>query len=150
MIKKIVEISSCYSCPHEGLSGVCTKDHSIMCMIEIPIRCQLPIFDAQPLRIRRSRPRNVDLIRSVSGSQHEILAWIQKLYGIPRFDLDLTYSKGRFYRNGIRAPRFKMDIRPLQRDVIPASATAIPFKNCSLESIVFDPPFLHMAEWTGP
>jgi len=87
------------------------------------------------------RPRNTDLIKTISYSQHEILGWIQNLYGIQRFDLDMTYSKGRFYRNGIRAPRFKTDIRPLHRDVIPANSRYLPFKANSFQSVIYAPPF---------
>ena len=104
---------------------------------------QLEIFknNGYHQAIKKRRPRNTDLIRSVSYSQHEILGWIQNLYGIRRFDLDCTYNRGRFYRHGIQVPRFKMDLRPMARDVIPADATAMPFKSESLKSIIFDPPF---------
>lgn len=90
---------------------------------------------------KQTRPKNTDLIRSVSTNQHEILGWIQNLYGIPRFDLDCTYNRGRFYRNGIQVPRFKTDIVPIDGDVIPACATALPFRSNSFKSIIFDPPF---------
>lgn len=57
-------------------------------------------------------------------------------------DLDCTYSKGCFYK-GIKEPKIKSDIKPLFLDVLEEDATKMKcFKDNSLESIVFDPPFL--------
>ena len=57
-------------------------------------------------------------------------------------DLDCTYSKGCFYK-GIQEPRIKSDIKPLFLDVLEEDSTKLSgFKSDSLESIVFDPPFL--------
>jgi len=104
---------------------------------------QLQIFEDNYYSRPREKHRlkNKEMIRSISVDQHEILGWIQNLYGIRRFDLDMTFSKGRFYRKGIQVPRFKMDNKPLERDVIPACATEMPFKSNSFKSIIFDPPF---------
>lgn len=58
------------------------------------------------------------------------------------FDLDCTYSKGIFY-NKIPQPKIKSDILPLFDDVLMADSTKMDiFTNNSLNSIVFDPPFL--------
>mgnify|MGYP002516111036 FL=1 len=58
------------------------------------------------------------------------------------FDLDCTYSKGVFY-NKIPQPKIKSDILPLFDDVLMVDSTKMDiFKNNSLNSIVFDPPFL--------
>lgn len=58
------------------------------------------------------------------------------------FDLDCTYSKGVFY-NKIPQPKIKSDIFPLFDDVLMVDSTKMDtFTNNSLNSIVFDPPFL--------
>lgn len=58
------------------------------------------------------------------------------------FDLDCTYSKGVFYYN-IEQPKIKSDLIPLFDDVIKSDCTNLSFiNNNSLNSIVFDPPFL--------
>lgn len=58
------------------------------------------------------------------------------------FDLDCTYSKGVFY-NKIPQPKIKSDILPLFDDVLMVDSTKMDiFTNNSLNSIVFDPPFL--------
>ena len=58
------------------------------------------------------------------------------------YDLDCTYSKGVFYYD-IKQPRLKSDLKPLFEDVIESDCTKLDFvDDCSLNSIVFDPPFL--------
>lgn len=58
------------------------------------------------------------------------------------FDLDCTYSKGVFYYD-IEQPRIKSDLEPRYDDVIESDCTKLDFiENDSLNSIVFDPPFL--------
>ena len=58
------------------------------------------------------------------------------------FDLDCTYSKGVFYKD-IQPPKLKSDIMPLYNDVIQSDSQELNFvKDNSLDSIVFDPPFL--------
>lgn len=58
------------------------------------------------------------------------------------YELDCTYSKGVFYK-GIKEPKIKSDIIPLFLDVLEEDSTKLSgFKNNSIESIVFDPPFL--------
>ena len=92
------------------------------------------------------------LVRSISYSQDQILRWITRLYlsrssekGKPRrFDLDPTYGYGGFY-NVIRRPRICLDISPdpeAGAGMIKADVRALPLKDKSLYSIIFDPPFL--------
>ena len=58
------------------------------------------------------------------------------------YDLDCTYSKGVFYYD-IKQPRLKSDIEPLFEDVIKSDCTKLDFiEDNSLNSVVFDPPFL--------
>jgi len=81
------------------------------------------------------------MIPSVSESQTFILQSILKLHCDGKFDADITYGNGQFYKE-IPAPLFCSDVSPQCEGVIPCDSTKLPFKNDSVGSIVFDPPFL--------
>ena len=80
---------------------------------------------------------------SVFENDSEILKAIDDIFLKNKwFDLDCTYSKGVFYYD-IPQPRIKSDIKPQFEDVIENDCTELNFiENNSLNSIVFDPPFL--------
>ena len=82
------------------------------------------------------------MITTVSYSQTEILKNILSLHTDGTIDLDPTYSKGNFYRDGIPQPKYKFDIEPQFPYVGQACATKLPFPDGSLDTILFDPPFL--------
>lgn len=93
-----------------------------------------------------------EMIKSISYSQDRILRDIISLYlsrssekGKPRrFDLDPTFGNGGFY-NVIQKPRFCFDLSPapnLAAGVMKADVRALPLKDKSVYSIIFDPPFL--------
>lgn len=84
------------------------------------------------------------MIKSTSYDQAEIIQSILNLY-VPsqQIDCDPTYSKGNFYRNtGITPPRYKFDILPQNEDVQFGDSRNLPLESDSLNSIMFDPPFL--------
>lgn len=84
-----------------------------------------------------------DVIKSISFDEGEILRSIQELHCPNWFELDPCYSVGRFYDAfGIPRPAYRFDIDPQVDDVIKADAKSLPFDNASVESIMFDPPFL--------
>ena len=83
----------------------------------------------------------MDIIKSVYFNQADILDSIQKLYGIDRFDCDLTYGNGSFYKGKVK-PRFRFDLDESLDDVEISCSTNTPLKNDSISSCVFDPPFL--------
>ena len=80
---------------------------------------------------------------SVFESDEEILTAIDDIFLKNKwYDLDCTYSKGIFYEN-IKKPRIKSDISPMFDDVIKSDCTKLEFiENGTLQSVVFDPPFL--------
>ena len=81
---------------------------------------------------------------SVFESDEEILKAIQQIFlrDDKWFDLDCTYSKGNFYKN-IKEPKLKSDLMPKFDDVVKDDCRELKhIKNESIESIVFDPPFL--------
>lgn len=84
------------------------------------------------------------MIKSISYDQGEIIRDILNLH-VPehKIDCDPTYSKGIFYTNtSIETPRYKFDILPYNDTVIYADCRNLPLDNCSLNCIIFDPPFL--------
>lgn len=84
------------------------------------------------------------IIKSISKSQQEILNDILFLYNNGNaFDLDPTYSKGVFYKNGIvPEPIMKYDKFPQTPDTIQACSDNLPIQSSSINSICFDPPFV--------
>ena len=86
----------------------------------------------------------MDIIKSVSEDQIEIIKNIIKLY-IPsgQIDCDCTYSKGNFYNNNeIIRPKYNYDIIPQYDYVQKADSRNLPLEDNSINSIMFDPPFL--------
>jgi len=81
------------------------------------------------------------MIRSCYNNQSEILRSILELSGLQKFDADLTYGNGMFYKD-IPEPDFKFDVDPQKDDVIEASSTNVPAVDGAFQSVVFDPPFL--------
>ena len=82
------------------------------------------------------------MIKSVSYNQTEILKSIIELH-IPdkKIHADIPYGSGCFYKD-IERPSICMDINPKFDFVVETDSNLLPFCNDSLNSIVFDPPFL--------
>ena len=80
-------------------------------------------------------------VKSVSENQDEIIQSIMQLCNIERFDADVTYGNGVFWKN-LPAPVMGFDIDPQFDHVIQASSVDIPLPNNCIGSIMFDPPFL--------
>lgn len=80
---------------------------------------------------------------SVFEADDDILVAIDDIFLKNKwFDLDCTYSKGIFWKN-IEQPRLKSDLVPLFDDVVKSDCTKLDFvEDNSLNSVVFDPPFL--------
>ena len=86
----------------------------------------------------------MELIKSISYNQAEILKWILQLHSPNgKIDLDPTYSIGNFYKNtGIAEPLYKFDINPQVDGVEYGDCRNLPIDDNSLDCIMFDPPFL--------
>lgn len=83
-------------------------------------------------------------ISSIGYDQIEIIKNIIELH-VPQgfIDIDPTYSKGVFYKNGvIEAPKYKLDLQPQTPDTIQSCATSLPFSGNSFNCMMFDPPFV--------
>jgi hypothetical protein len=83
-----------------------------------------------------------DIIKTTSYDQQEIIRNIITLHCPQGIDVDPTYSKGVFYKNGIDQPRKKFDLYPQTDDTKKANAAALPLQDESETSIMFDPPFI--------
>jgi len=83
------------------------------------------------------------LISTVYFNQVEILNAISKLYLDSKpFELDPCYGQGNFYRR-FPEPKWKFDINPRVPGVKKADCRDLSqFSDNSVESIIFDPPFL--------
>ncbi len=75
-------------------------------------------------------------------TDQEIIRDIIKLYnhGAP-FAVDTTYSTGVFWK-GLPQPTLKFDIAPQIEGVTKADARCLPLGDCSVSSVMFDPPFV--------
>lgn len=80
-------------------------------------------------------------IQSISYDQNYIIGSIMELCGIDRFDADLTYANGSFWK-GLPEPVMKFDIDPQTPDTIQANSMFLPLAESSIQSAMFDPPFL--------
>jgi hypothetical protein len=84
------------------------------------------------------------IIKSINYDQIDIINNIIDLHiesGV--IDCDPTYSTGNFYKNGkITQPKYKYDIKPQSDDIIECDCTKLPLDDNSLNSIIFDPPFV--------
>lgn len=82
------------------------------------------------------------LIKSTGDNQFEILRDIIDLYCHSEIDCDPTYSVGNFYKTGLPQPKHKFDLYPQLEGVQEADSRKLPLDADSLNSIVFDPPFI--------
>lgn len=86
------------------------------------------------------------MITTVCADQGEILSNIAKLHNNSQpFQVDLTWGKGGFWRGSAAflAPAIRMDLLPTDRVNLIADVRALPFQKFSIDSMVFDPPFIH-------
>jgi tRNA G10 N-methylase Trm11 len=87
------------------------------------------------------------MITSIAHNDTEAIENILKLHSKnKKIDLDPTYSKGNFYKK-IQKPKFCFDIEPQIPGVMKADVRKLPLDDNSVETIIFDPPFLAT---TGP
>lgn len=84
----------------------------------------------------------MELIKSISYCQTEIISNILKLHCETNIELDPTYSKGCFYKNGINEPIYKFDLYPQCENVLQSNSDNLPINDKSISTMIFDPPFL--------
>ena len=77
------------------------------------------------------------MVKSVYTSNYDAIKNIMNLYGIERFDLDCTYSKGNFWKD-LPSPVNKSDIYPVNDTVVEASSENLPFEDGSMKNIIIN------------
>jgi len=75
--------------------------------------------------------KDFKMVKSVYGSNQEVIQNIMHLYGIERFDLDCTYSKGNFWKD-LPHPTHKTDLHPHYENVTRADSENLPFEDGSM------------------
>jgi hypothetical protein len=85
--------------------------------------------------------KDFNMVKSVYGSNYDVIKNIMDLYQIEKFDLDCTYSKGNFWKD-LPQPTHKSDIYPINDTVINASSENLPFEDNSIKNTMWDPPFV--------
>lgn len=88
-------------------------------------------------------------ILTVNTNQQSILNNILTLY-VPsmRFDADLTFSKGSFYRKGnVVEPTYKFDKFPQTDDTVQLDRIDDVINDETLDSIIFDLPYIVRQSW---
>lgn len=82
------------------------------------------------------------MITSISYDQSEILHAISQLHLNGQcIQMDATFSKGVFYKK-FPLPQYRYDLVPVTQGVIACDCRNLPHENASINSIIFDPPFL--------
>lgn len=88
-------------------------------------------------------PKSIDMYySSVINTDDEAIASILSLHAVSGIDMDVTYSKGNFYKKSISSPKYKFDLYPQTTDTVKANAESIPMPDECVNTIMFDPPFL--------
>lgn len=83
------------------------------------------------------------MIKSINNNELEIQKNILMLYSkLDYYELDPCYSTGCFYKRGLKKPKFKFDINPKLHDVKYADVRDLPLPSQSVNSVIFDPPFV--------
>jgi len=83
-----------------------------------------------------------NIIKTVANNDQDIIRSILTLYvKKDKFELDPTFSLGKFYR-GLNEPTIKGDLYPQRDDVMKMDSSCLEILDNSIESICFDPPFL--------
>lgn len=83
-----------------------------------------------------------EIIKSISFQEQEIIQDILNLHCNTQIELDPTYSKGNFYKGKFEEPIYKFDLYPQVEGVIEANAEDLPIETNTINTAMFDPPFL--------
>ena len=97
--------------------------------------------------MRRFRTRREVPVTTVTfGTNEQLIADVAKLYLAPGDAVaDVTFSSGRFWRRtDVSQYRFlASDLIPMKPGVIAADFRALPYRDDSIDALVFDPPYIH-------
>jgi len=82
-------------------------------------------------------------ISTIGYNEQEIIRDILFIHAKGKIiDCDPTYSIGNFYKKGLPQPKYKFDKTPQIKGCIEATSDNLPLDNESVNTIMFDPPFV--------
>jgi hypothetical protein len=96
-------------------------------------------------RQRRNRPK-LTVTTVTYGTNEQLIAVVAGLYLADGDTVaDTTYSTGRFWKKtDVSRYRFlASDLIPMKPGVIAADSRALPYRDGSVDALVFDPPYIH-------
>ena len=83
------------------------------------------------------------IISTINFDEQEIIRDILYLHSNGKYiDCDPCYSIGNFYKKGLPRPKHVFDKTPKIHGVVEGTSDNIPLPNESVNTIMFDPPFL--------
>lgn len=83
------------------------------------------------------------VISSINFDEQELIRDILFLHAKGNYiDCDPTFSVGNFYKDGLPKPKYKFDKTPQVKGVEAGTSDNIPLDNESVNTIMFDPPFV--------
>jgi len=91
---------------------------------------------------------NEDIIKTISYNQEEIIRNIISLYCPEGIECDPTFSKGMFYKN-IKKPLYCFDQFIQVEGVKQSDCRDLPLEGESINSLMFDPPFVGGSQKNG-
>lgn len=84
-----------------------------------------------------------ELVTTTGYDQLDMLKDIVELHCDGKVDCDITFGYGGFYEYGkIKLPEYRFDLDPKEDGVVQADSRNIPLPDNSVESVIFDPPFV--------
>jgi len=103
----------------------------------------IDLFESDSIHQFYKEKEKTKHFKSVFENEQELLKAIIDIHlkGKP-IECDPMYFKGNFYKNGVKEPEFKFDIRPQVLGVEKADARKLPIENESISSMILDPPFM--------
>jgi hypothetical protein len=105
--------------------------------------------DPRTLIMGKLKGTAMSVVKSICTSDEEALLGIMQLHnGGQPFKLDPTFSKGAFYRGQVSAPKLKYDLFP-EPGIKQADCRHLPLGDCTIGSIIFDPPMMFGAHGTN-
>jgi len=92
------------------------------------------------------RRRTAPVTTVLDGTNDRLIAEVAGLY-LTDGDVvaDVTYSRGRFWKK-VRTSRYRFlasDLLPERPGVIGADFRALPYRDGSVDALIFDPPYIH-------
>jgi len=108
--------------------------------------CQRAAHAARTKAARQRRKNRPPVTTVIDGKNDDLIATVASLYLNDGDTVaDVTYSSGRFWRK-VKTENYRFlasDLIPMKPGVISADFRTLPYRDDSLDALVFDPPYIH-------